>query len=289
MKEGLITDENLRQSYLNLKKASEQVKKDYNRLIKEDFGEQEWRKEGKKINTNIRKYEKMLKDVTRNLEKARDSEAASEDNITTVDEGLDKIRDQYEPMVRAMKEKINQFSIDLEMDEREGQGENEQDDGQQEQEQIEVNLMNNQEYLGQRRKELQEIHKTAALIKDTTDKMAQDVHQQGEMLNDIEEKVVKTEDNVEKAGKEINRANELSKGNTKRLCCIIWIIIKDLIRLVPITILSSASAPSVSLCGIGLTFSGLYVLSFKTSYTVKLESSQLIARSVPMRSLSPSC
>ena len=225
MKEGLITDENLRQSYLNLKKASEQVKKDYNRLIKEDFGEQEWRREGKKINNNIRKYEKMLKDVTRNLEKARDSEAASEDNITTVDEGLDKIRDQYEPMVRAMKEKINQFSIDLEMDEREGQGENEQDGGQQEQEQIEVNLMNNQEYLGQRRKELQEIHKTAALIKDTTDKMAQDVHQQGEMLNDIEEKVVKTEDNVEKAGKEINRANELSKGNTKRLCCIIWIVI----------------------------------------------------------------
>ena len=225
MKEGLLTDENLRQSYLNLKKASEQVKKDYNRLIKEDFGEQEWRSEGKKINNNIRKYEKMLKDVTRNLEKARDSEAASEDNITTVDEGLDKIRDQYEPMVRAMKEKINQFSIDLEMDEREGQGENEQDDGQQEQEQIEVNLMTNQEYLGQRKKELQEIHKTAALIKDTTDKMAQDVHQQGEMLNDIEEKVVKTEDNVEKAGKEINRANELSKGNTKRLCCIIWIII----------------------------------------------------------------
>ena len=225
MKEGLLTDENLRQSYLNLKKASEQVKKDYNKLIKEDFGDQEWKKDGNKINNNLRKYEKMLKDVTRNLEQAKDSGTASEENITTVDEGLDKIRDQYEPMVRAMKEKINQFNIDMEMDEKDGPGDNEQDDGQQEQEQIEVNLMNNQEYLGQRRKELQEIHKTAALIKDTTDKMAQDVHQQGEMLNDIEEKVVKTEDNVEKAGKEINRANELSKGNTKRLCCIIWIII----------------------------------------------------------------
>ena len=225
MKEGLLTDENLRQSYLNLKKASEQVKKDYNKLIKEDFGDQEWKKDGNKINNNLRKYEKMLKDVTRNLEQAKDSGSASEENITTVDEGLDKIRDQYEPMVRAMKEKINQFNIDMEMDEKDGPGENEQDDGQQEQEQVEVNLMNNQEYLGQRRKELQEMHKTAALIKDTTDKMAQDVHQQGEMLNDIEEKVVKTEDNVEKAGKEINRANELSKGNTKRLCCIIWIII----------------------------------------------------------------
>ena len=225
MKEGLLTDENLRQSYLNLKKASEQVKKDYNKLIKEDFGDQEWKKDGNKINNNLRKYEKMLKDVTRNLDQAKDSGTASEENITTVDEGLDKIRDQYEPMVRAMKEKINQFNIDMEMDEKDGPGENDQDDGQQEQEQVEVNLMNNQEYLGQRRKELQEIHKTAALIKDTTDKMAQDVHQQGEMLNDIEEKVVKTEDNVEKAGKEINRANELSKGNTKRLCCIIWIII----------------------------------------------------------------
>ena len=225
MKEGLLTDENLRQSYLNLKKASEQVKKDYNKLIKEDFGDQDWKKDGNKINNNLRKYEKMLKDVTRNLEQAKDSGSASEENITTVDEGLDKIRDQYEPMVRAMKEKINQFNIDMEMDEKDGPGENEQDDGQQEQEQVEVNLMNNQEYLGQRRKELQEIHKTAALIKDTTDKMAQDVHQQGEMLNDIEEKVVKTEDNVEKAGKEINRANELSKGNTKRLCCIIWIVI----------------------------------------------------------------
>ena len=225
MKEGLLTDENLRQSYLNLKKASEQVKKDYNKLIKEDFGDQAWKRDGNKINNNLRKYEKMLKDVTRNLEQAKDSGSASEENITTVDEGLDKIRDQYEPMVRAMKEKINQFNIDMEMDETDGPGENEQDDGLQEQEQVEVNLMNNQEYLGQRRKELQEIHKTAALIKDTTDKMAQDVHQQGEMLNDIEEKVVKTEDNVEKAGKEINRANELSKGNTKRLCCIIWIVI----------------------------------------------------------------
>ena len=225
MKEGLLTDENLRQSYLNLKKASEQVKKDYNRLIKEDFGDQEWRKEGKKINTNLRKYEKMLKDVTRNLETAKDNGGASEDNISTVDEGLDKIRDQFEPMVRAMKEKINQFNVDLEMEEKEGQAQDEPEDGQQEQEQIEVDLMNNQEYLGQRKKELQEIHKTSALIKDTTDKMAQDVHQQGEMLNDIEEKVIKTEDNVEKAGKEINRANELSKGNTKRLCCITMIVV----------------------------------------------------------------
>ena len=49
MNEGLLNDEKLKQSYLNLKKISDTIKKDHARLIKEDFGEQEWRKEGKRI------------------------------------------------------------------------------------------------------------------------------------------------------------------------------------------------------------------------------------------------
>ena len=58
MKEGLLTDEKLKSSYLALKKVSDQVKKDYNRLIKEDFQEDEWRREGRKIDVNLKKYEK---------------------------------------------------------------------------------------------------------------------------------------------------------------------------------------------------------------------------------------
>ena len=223
MKEGLLSDEDLKQSFLNLKKITEQIKKDYTKLMSPEFADKEWKKEGKKISANIKKYEKNVKDVSNKVELARENESISEENITKVDEGVDKIKDQFEPMIRAMNEKINQFTIDQEMDEREGQDENDQEDGHQQQEQIEVDLMHNQEILGNRRKELQEINKTAALIKDTTAKMAQQVHEQGEMLNDIEEKVVKTEDNVNDASKEIKKANELSKSNTKRLCCIIWI------------------------------------------------------------------
>ena len=225
MRESLLSDEELKSSFLNLKKITELIKKDYSKLMNPEFADKEWKKEGKKINANIKKYEKSLKDVSNKVEEAKENENISEENISKVDEGLDKIKDQFEPMVRAMREKIEQFTSIQEMDERDGSNDDEPDDGQQQQEQIEVNLMQNEEVLGQRRKELQEIHKTAALIKDTTAKMAENVHEQGEMLNDIEEKVIKAEDNVEKASKEINKANELSKGNTKRLCCIIWLVV----------------------------------------------------------------
>ena len=65
--------------------------------------------------------------------------------------------------------------------------------------------MTNKEVLEQRGKALQEIHKTADIIKDTIDKMAQDLVQQGEMLDNVEQYVVKAENNAEKADKEIKK------------------------------------------------------------------------------------
>ena len=222
MNEGLLNDEKLKQSYLNLKKISDTIKKDHARLIKEDFGEQEWRKEGKRIDMNIKKFEKMLKDVKRNLENAKDNGSANEESIATVEEGLEKIKDTTETQVEQMKEKIGNFDVNFEMENKDEENGNEEDE--QQQGQITMNLMNNAEMLNQRKKELQEIHKTSALIKDTTDIMAQKLNEQGEMLDNVEAHVIKAEDNVEKANKEINKANELSKSNNKRLCCIMILI-----------------------------------------------------------------
>ena len=222
MNEGLLNDEKLKQSYLNLKKISDTIKKDHARLIKEDFGEQEWRKEGKRIDMNIKKFEKMLKEVKRNLENAKDNGSANEESIATVEEGLEKIKDTAETQVEQMKEKIGNFDVNFEMENKDEENGNEEDE--QQQGQITMNLMNNAEMLNQRKKELQEIHKTSALIKDTTDIMAQKLNEQGEMLDNVEAHVIKAEDNVEKANKEINKANELSKSNNKRLCCIMILI-----------------------------------------------------------------
>ena len=224
MKEGLLNDDTLKQSYLNLKKFSDQVKKDYTKFMKEDFGSAEWKREGRKIENNLKKYEKSLKEVQRNLKNAKGNGSLNEENVSTVEDGLEKIKEIVEPMARTMREKIDQFNQDMEMDDQ-GNPEENEDELDKEQEQIQVDLMNNKEYLEQRGKELKEIHKTAAIIKDTTDKMAQDLNKQGEILDDVEAKVIKVEENVEKGAKEIKKADELSRGNTKRLSCIIFIVV----------------------------------------------------------------
>ena len=93
------------------------------------------------------------------------------------------------------------------------------------QQEVVMDLMNNKEVLEQRRKELEGIHKTAAMLKDTTDQMAKDVHQQGVILDDIENQVANAHDNAVKAKKEISDANDMAKGNSKKLCCLISIIL----------------------------------------------------------------
>ena len=62
-------------------------------------------------------------------------------------------------------------------------------------------------------------------LQDTTEKMKTDLANQGEMLDNIEEKINVVSDNVQEAGKEINKANEYSKGNNKRLSCIVGIVV----------------------------------------------------------------
>ena len=224
MKEGLLSEEKLKSSYLSLKNASELVKKDYNKLIKESFQDEEWRREGRRIDINLKKYDKILKDVERLLENAKDNEIISEESISVVEEGVEKIKENLEPMIRAMNDKIGQFDTNFEMDNKNNEGENEEEQ-EQEQGQITLNLMENDELLKKRREELQEIHKLSGLVKDTTDKMAQEMTKQGEQLNDIEARVDVAEKNVEVAHKEINKANELSKGNNRRNCFIVIIVV----------------------------------------------------------------
>ena len=91
--------------------------------------------------------------------------------------------------------------------------------------QEEANLFEAKEYLDKRGEEIQGIHKIAAVVKDTTEKMKTDLANQGEMLDNIEEKINVVSDNVQEAGKEINKANEYSKGNNKRLSCIVGIVV----------------------------------------------------------------
>ena len=54
MDENLLDDDRLRQLFTKLKKLANQVEKDYNKLNDPEYGEEEWQKDGMKINSNIR-------------------------------------------------------------------------------------------------------------------------------------------------------------------------------------------------------------------------------------------
>ena len=93
---------------------------------------------------------------------------------------------------------------------------------------ITENLVNNQEILKKRGEELKHIHRTAGIIKDTTDFMLEKTKEQGEMLNVIADKVDKTDENVTEAAKQIDKADVYSKGNNKRMSCYIAIIVMSI-------------------------------------------------------------
>ena len=69
-----------------------------------------------------------------------------------------------------------------------------------------MDLTNNQEILEKRRKELENIHQTAAILKETTDKIAIDLEKQGAILNDVEGNVLEAKENAEKSKQEIDKS-----------------------------------------------------------------------------------
>jgi hypothetical protein len=212
----------LKTSYLNLKKYSDQLNKDYHKLMRDDFNEEKWVSDGKKIDDNIKKFERTLRETKNLLNLAKNSDNVDDSITTKVEELLNTINKTTEPNMRAMKDKISQFDFDIGMNE---EGNENGDDQDEENGQVEMDLMNNQEVIEQRGKQLREIAKVSAIIKDTTDKMSQQLNEQGEILVNVENHIDKANENVEDAHKEIVKADGYSKGNNKRLIIIIVIII----------------------------------------------------------------
>lgn len=85
-------------------------------------------------------------------------------------------------------------------------------------------LTNNQDFLDNRRKEVENLREISAKIKDTTDFMSQKLNDQGVILDDIEGHVVETKNNVEKGKKEVEQANNISRGNRRKMLCLLAIV-----------------------------------------------------------------
>lgn len=188
--------------------------------MKTEFTEEQWKKQGKKITLEIQNFQNYMNDLSLEVQSIKENALDSnhENDINVIEVGIEKAKKVTIPQIRNINEKTRYFNSNFEMND--AQPENE---APQQQEMIQ-DLMNNKEYLDKRREDLQKIHKTAAELKDVTDQMAQDLNQQGAMLEEIEANVIESKENAEKAHEEIKKANEMSKGNSKRMCCFIFII-----------------------------------------------------------------
>lgn len=203
--------------YLQLKKSMGEIKSHYEKVKKETFGQEEWTSQGRKITLSIQNFEKIKNTLIKGLDYMKKNDI-DEENTTSQIEQILKTAQATDSQIQVIHDKTNYFDSNFESN---SGGENEVIQAQE----VMLDLVNNKEVLEQRRKELEGIHQTAAILKDTTVRMAQQLNQDKEILNTIEASVDETKQNAENTKKEIIKADELSKGNRKKMCCLISIVL----------------------------------------------------------------
>ena len=203
---------------MQLKKLSKNIEGYYNKVTQTSYVAKDWIKDKKKIEEEMDSFETKYKDLCQQINAAKESSDSNlQSTVKKIETDFETYRRKILPCIGAIKEKVNSFSgYELEKPEESNKDSEHQV--------MTMDLMNNQEVLQNRRKELEEIHKTAAILKDTTDQMAMEVEKQGGQLDEIEANVITTKENAENAKQEITKADELSRGNRKKMCCLIFII-----------------------------------------------------------------
>lgn len=187
--------------------------------MNEDYSEKEWQKDGRKILENIKAFDNTKTYLSRRLEE--ESKANSDDEILQkIRDYLNKLDNDIVPLTKKINNRTRNYNLSSE-DNTLAEDNNNQPEGQM----LIQDLANNKEVLEERRKNLEAIHQTSAKIKDLSDAMVKQLDEQGAILDNIEQNVVTTEDNAKKAKEEITKADEASRGNRKKMICLIIIIL----------------------------------------------------------------
>ena len=205
---------------MQMKKISNEIKNSYDKIVKEDYTDKNWERDGRAVTNTINTFKKLYNDLTNKVNYVKENSLVkNEGTVSKVEEALESAKKTTLQYIQAINEKTRYYNNDFEMN---SPSVEEPAPAQQE---VVMDLVNNREVLEKRRKELESIHKTAAILKDTTDQMAQDLNKQGAQLEEIEANVITSKENAEKAHKEIVKADELSRGNRKRLLCLILFVL----------------------------------------------------------------
>ena len=195
----------------------QEIKNYYGKIKEDTFGQDQWTNQGRKISLSMTNFEKLKESLVKSLEYMKQNSIDDGNTRSQLEDALNSSK-ATEGQIQAIKEKTKYFDSNFEMSEAE-------ENSMPQIQEVIFDLINNKEVLEKRRKDLESIHQTAAILNDTTRNMAEQLNQHKEMLNTIEANVETTQKNAEAAKKEIAKANELSKGNNKKLYCFIAIVL----------------------------------------------------------------
>ena len=81
MNDGISTEAQLKKKYLYLREYTACLKKDHSKLMSNNFDIKEWKKEGRKIESNMNKYYSTSKLLENILLKAKDDANVSKETI----------------------------------------------------------------------------------------------------------------------------------------------------------------------------------------------------------------
>ena len=99
-----------------------------------------------------------------------------------------------------------------------------------------LSLEKNSEIMDKRNEDLAKVHEASSELNKLSEVMKKEVYQQGEMLNDIEAHVEKTETNINKAKEQIKEADKLQKEGGKKTRCFIFIVLGVVAAIVAISL-----------------------------------------------------
>ena len=165
MKDDISIENELKNEYLQLKKCSSYLREQYPKIMSKNFDVNEWQKERKILDNNMRKYSSLIESLGKALVSCKGNKDIDEKVLLTIKDGLVKIKKEFDySKYKEMKAKIDEFKMATEDD----KDLNEDEDNF---EQIYSINTFAEELKKIRKKAMEDLEQTAKLIKETKEKI----------------------------------------------------------------------------------------------------------------------
>ena len=202
MKDDISIEHELKNEYLQLKKCSSYLREQYPKIMSKNFDVNEWQKERKILDNKMRKYSSLIESLEKAVDSYKGNKDIDEKVLLTIKDGFVKIKKEFDySKYKEMKAKIDEFKMATEDD----KDLNEDEDNF---EQIYSINTFAEELKKIRKKAMEDLEKTAKLIKETKEKIEIDKEEKIEVK---EEPLLKEEKKEEKEA-EVNEEKKIFLG-----------------------------------------------------------------------------